>query len=228
MTTGSDYPSAAHRYHDDLRRFNCAIAPLYAQRFTPEQQKASVARLLAQGYGAIEIASWLGVSRQALGQKLRRWGLIADGPGTRKRIWDDDLLRFRPFFATEYRAQMANVRRRNKLEIRRREHARAVATIRSLAAALERTPTYVEIGAAMGWPTRFASQPQSRLAALVEPRQTYGQPAFNARRLFVEAGVHPPKLGRRPSPAALERGPGTDPPAERDEPANIEPGYYEG
>jgi hypothetical protein len=100
--------------------------------------------LINEGYGLTDIAMMFGISRERVRQKAARIGLEYS-QGTKPRVWDERLGRFRFRDVPEQRAER---RLRRRVEIEHRLGARRaaqVAALRALRAELGRTPTTAEV-----------------------------------------------------------------------------------
>jgi hypothetical protein len=111
--------------------------------------------LINEGYGLTDIAMMFGLSRERVRQKAAQIGLEYS-QGTKPRVWDDQLGRFRfrafPEWRAERRAER-RLRRRIKLEFTAaRKRDEQVAAVRQLFNELGRTPTLWEIVGRCGYP----------------------------------------------------------------------------
>jgi hypothetical protein len=106
--------------------------------------------LINEGYGLTDIALMFGLSCERVRQKAVRLG-IAYTSGTKPRVWDGRLGRFRFRELAEQRAErrlLQRVELEHRLGARR---AAQVAALRALRAELGRTPTLVEVAARCGF-----------------------------------------------------------------------------
>lgn len=122
--------------------------------------RGSLQSLLDQGYIYADIARMIGVSPQRVRQWCEGLGMRITHRATMRRVWDDELMRFRPVTKAEYREIAARCRRERwegELE-RRQETARQA--VRAFAAKHGRPPTVGEL-ASLLFPG--LTQPQVRM-----------------------------------------------------------------
>lgn len=106
--------------------------------------------LINEGYGLTDIAMMFGLSLERVRQKAARLN-IAYTSGTKPRVWDDQLGRFRFRELAEQRAEQ-RLLRRVEFEHRLGAHrAIQVTALRALRAELGRTPTLGELAARCGF-----------------------------------------------------------------------------
>ena len=100
--------------------------------------------LINEGYGLTDIAMMFGISRERVRQRAEQLG-IAYTRGTKPRVWDDQLGRFRfrePAEQWADRQLLRRVKFEHRLGARR---AAQVTALRALHAKLGRTPTLGEV-----------------------------------------------------------------------------------
>lgn len=123
--------------------------------------------LINEGYGMTDIAMMFGLSRARVQQVVARLD-VACTSGTKPRVWDDRLGRFRFRELAEQRAERRILRRiefEHRLGARR---AAQVAELRALRFELGRTPTLGELAARCGYNktslyTTWGYTPQQKL-----------------------------------------------------------------
>lgn len=154
--------------------------------------------LINEGYGLSDIAIMFGLSRARVQQVADRLG-IAYSYGTKPRVWDDQLGRFRFRERDEWWAEQ---RLRQHVEFEHRLGARRAAQVealRTLRAELGRTPTLGELGDRCGFDktslyVTWGYTPQQKLCRATA--------AEASTALYAAAGLAPRKPG---SPGHVNR-----------------------
>lgn len=141
--------------------------------------------LIHEGYGLTDIALMFGLSRERVRQKARRLGIVYTG-GTKPRVWDDRLGRFRFRELAEQRAEqrlLLRVKFEHRLGARR---AKQVEALRALYAEFGRTPTLGEVADRCGFEkgtlyTTWGYTPQQKLCRATAKEATAA--------LYIAAGL---------------------------------------
>lgn len=133
--------------------------------------RESLQSLLEQGYNISDLAVMVGVSRERVRQwcnqlDLERYAVRT----TYRRVWDDELMRFRPVTAKEWAAIRNAPYWDGVREAKCARYERACGLIRGFAAEHGRAPTTTEVGRMLSPGTNGRSAPQLARAHLGSPK----------------------------------------------------------
>lgn len=145
--------------------------------------------LLLQGYGLTDIGVMFGVSRERVRQIANKLD-IPRTHGTKHRVWDESLGRFRAYERREWaeyqRLQKKAKRRRLYRDRRERERGKQVDAVRALHKGLGRTPTVGEVARRCGTQTM-----RLYVAWGYNARRPSVTPKVASRALYAAAGLKP-------------------------------------
>jgi hypothetical protein len=144
-------------YKNEITTFH---RPLWAERRSvgveDKHLEWSLRSLVSQDYSVTDIGIMFGVSRERVRQWCRKYSIRPRFYGTRPRIWDNALGRFRGRARSELEGDLhKRIRSREKLEAHHRRfklRQKDKQTLMSLAIKLGRSPSTKELTAALGYP----------------------------------------------------------------------------